>query len=458
MMRIRSNSLRVRAGLTAVMLSVVSLLAMGCSDDDVTPMAGSTTTFEVSIENISDAFVHALAGVFNTPEGMSMPGAIGPGMAYTFRFGAVPGQKLSFATMFVHSNDVFFAPTGAGIALYDTGGMPVSGDVTSQVQLWDAGTEINQEPGLGADQPPRQGAANTGAADANTSVRLLNDGFTYPAVSAVIRVTITPEAGNEFTVRIENVSTGTTLMTSMGDMLAVPMAPGTWVVHTADNPLFVDGMVDSGMGLEALAEDGDPATLGMSKEAQSGLQGPLAPGVWAVHSMTAPLFDAGAVDRGDGLEALAEDGDPAALAAATSGQAGVLSSGVFNTPVGAGGPGPAMPGGAYQFTFTASDGEYLSFATMLVQTNDLFFAPGTMGIPLFNSGTPVQGDVTAQVQLWDAGTEENQFPGAGPDQAPRQAAANTGAADATAMVRLVADAFAYPPTNALVRVTITPMP
>jgi hypothetical protein len=93
-----------------------------------------------------------------------------------------------------------------------------------------------------------------------------------------------------------------------------------------------------------------------------------------------------------------------------------------------------------------------------VQTNDLFFAPATMGIALFNAGTPVQGNVTAQVMLWDAGTEENQFPGVGPDQAPRQAAANTGAVDTTALVRLDSDTYSYPATSALVRVSITPVP
>ena len=137
MLRIRSSLLRSRVGLALGAL-VLSLAAWGCSDDSATNPGATTRTFEVTVENVSDAFVHALAGVFDTPEGMTTPGAIGPGQAYVFRIGAVPGQKLSFATMFVHSNDVFFAPDGAGIALFDMGGAPVSGDVTDQVQLWDA--------------------------------------------------------------------------------------------------------------------------------------------------------------------------------------------------------------------------------------------------------------------------------------------------------------------------------
>jgi hypothetical protein len=48
------------------------------------------------------------------------------------------------------------------------------GDVTSQVILWDAGTELNQEPGIGADQGPRQKGANTGKAE-NGGVRNVKD-------------------------------------------------------------------------------------------------------------------------------------------------------------------------------------------------------------------------------------------------------------------------------------------
>ena len=33
-----------------------------------------------------------------------------------------------------------------------SGTMPVTGNVTSQIDLWDAGTEVNQPPGEGADQ------------------------------------------------------------------------------------------------------------------------------------------------------------------------------------------------------------------------------------------------------------------------------------------------------------------
>lgn len=189
--------------------------------------------------------------------------------------------------------------------------------------------------------------------------------------------------------------------------------------------------------------------------AQSALTTPFAPGVWAVHTAADPLFSVGQADRGDGLEALAEDGDPSALAVAVAGQAGVSASGAFNTPVDATEPGPLPPGGAYEFSVVAVPGDMLSFATMFVQSNDIFYAPDGAGIALFNSdGTPVSGDVTGQVQLWDAGTEVNQEPGVGPDQAPRQTGPDTGP-DEGGVVQIVSDEFTYPSTSATILVTIS---
>ena len=152
--------------------------------------ARSDTTFQVRIENVSEVFAFTTSGIFNTPAGATEPAPIGPGGAYEFKVSATPGAKLSFATMFVPSNDLFYAPDENGIALYSPDGSPISGDVTIQVMLWDAGTEENQEPGIGADQAPRQSGSDTGAPDSNSSLRLVDDGFTYPQVSDIIRVTI----------------------------------------------------------------------------------------------------------------------------------------------------------------------------------------------------------------------------------------------------------------------------
>lgn len=179
----------------------------------------------------------------------------------------------------------------------------------------------------------------------------------------------------------------------------------------------------------------------------------LAPGVFVVHADPAPIFSAGEADRGAGLEALAEDGDPSELAASLEGYMGVSQVGVFNTPSGADTPGPLAPGSTYEFSFTAVPHTYLSFATMFVQSNDLFYAPSEEGVALFDDeGLPISGEITELVFLWDAGTEVNETPFEGPNQAPRQAGANTGE-DENGLVQLVNDGFSYP-ENVLV-VTIS---
>ena len=128
--------------------------------------------------------------VFNTPVGASTPGPITPGAAYEVTVSAMPGDRLSMTIMMGQSNDWFYAPNESGIELFKNGNT-ISGDITSQLVMWDAGTEVDQEPGIGADQGPRQKAPNTGKAE-NGVVRKIQDGKTYSNASKVMRVTITP--------------------------------------------------------------------------------------------------------------------------------------------------------------------------------------------------------------------------------------------------------------------------
>ena len=72
------------------------------------------------------------SGVFNTPDGADSPGVIVPGASYSFAVHAEAGTTLYFATMFVQSNDLFFAP-GEGIELLAADGMPVMGDPSALV-------------------------------------------------------------------------------------------------------------------------------------------------------------------------------------------------------------------------------------------------------------------------------------------------------------------------------------
>ncbi len=435
------------------LIGMTLLLIVAC--DTTTNEPQIEGDFKVTIENIAEAKSYSSSGAFNTPVGASGPAPIFPGEAYEVSFSAAPGSKLSFATMFVQSNDLFYAPDGGGIDLYDSMGDQMVGDITSQIMLWDAGSELNQEPGLGTDQAPRQAGANTGAADTDNTVRLASDDFSnLPAVADVVQVSLSSNGATAFTLRIENVSSSSTLMTSDGGSTAVPLAPGVYVVHSGSDVLFAAGMADYGYGLAAIAEDGDPTDLSSMIAMDTGVTQLYAPGVYVVHESANPLFTADMADRGEGLEDLAEDGDPSSLAAALSASDMYSTSGAFNTPTGAAGPGALAPGASYEFIISAMEGDYLSLATMLVQSNDLFVAPSGMGIALFNDGTAMTGDVTSYLSIWDAGTEVNETPGVGLNQAPRQAGAGAGLDD-MGLVSMVDDMYDYPALSEIIRVTIT---
>ena len=428
------------------------------------------THFKVRIENVSPVYDFIAARGFNRPWNVFQPGPLLPGQTYAFTFDAHPGHRLSFATMFVQSNDLFYAPSDEGIELWTDEGR-TQGDITDRILLWDAGTEINQEPGSGADQPLR-GGNESGEADPDGTVRIATDDFgNLPEVSDVIRVTLDPIGATTFRLAIDNVSGGNTLKTADGVYHPAPLAPGVFVVHTAPYPLFEEGEADYGEGLEALAEDGVISGLVEHVRARTGLTTPLAPGVFVAHKEVGALFREGEA-ASTGIEAMAEDGNPEALSAEVQERFhdGTMSSadnraadhheahrgGVFAIPAGGENPAPIFPGQAYEFMVAAEPGEYLSFATMFVQSNDLFYAPSDTGIALFPNGTPLSGDITSMVMLWDAGTEFNERPGIGFGQAPRQAAPNTGPEEART-VELLDPYFRYPEVEDVIRVTIYPV-
>jgi len=210
-------------------LATALLLYSGCSDSDDLPDAVFT------------------AEVFNTPVGAGAPGPAMAGESYSFSFTAVPGQKLTFATMYITTNDLVFTPIEAGIELYSDG-TALTGDITNRIILVDAGTEVNQVIGAGADQANQQSGPNTGAADENNLVRLY-DGNDAAETEDLIRVVVTNDA-TTFTVTISVLPGATT-----------PIAPGVFAVFTGNNPIFQLGTPDRGQGLEGLAEDGAAAPL-----------------------------------------------------------------------------------------------------------------------------------------------------------------------------------------------------
>ena len=207
-----------------------------------------------------------------------------------------------------------------------------------------------------------------------------------------------------FTIRVENISRGEVLKLSNGKTAPFVSAPVLWAVHTGRaNPLFVGGQPDAGKGLETLAETGNP--------------GPLLKSI--------------------------------------NGADGIVSAGADDHPVGASAGGPIPPGQAYEFEITAEPGQTLSVAWMFGQSNDLFYS-NDRPIALFDAaGKPVDGDMTAQVSLWDAGTEVNEEPGLGPNQGPRQKTPDAGTPEHNAVAH-VRDKFSYPVIGKVLRMNITP--
>jgi hypothetical protein len=203
-----------------------------------------------------------------------------------------------------------------------------------------------------------------------------------------------------FKVRIENVSDKDGLAAADGSKYPFAVSPGLYAVTSSKLELFAAGKKSS-MGLEAQAEDGSPDTLYN----------------WVLDKKLAGSF------------------------------------GVFNKPNGSDMPGPLLPGGVYEFTFDAVEGDKLNLIMMYGQSNDLFYAPA-QAVELFQHRIPLTGDLTNTLELWDAGTEVNEAPGIGADQAPRQKMKNTGA-DENGVAGLVRDGFTYPSTKDVLRVTIT---
>lgn len=90
--------------------------------------------------------------------------------------------------------------------------------------------------------------------------------------------------------------------------------------------------------------------------------------------------------------------------------ANLVESGTFQ---GTGTPPVILPGQTVSFRFSASIGQTVTFSSMYGWSNDLFFAPANSGIALYDQNKkPIEGDVSAQIKLWDNGTRVNQAPGA----------------------------------------------
>jgi hypothetical protein len=381
-------------------------------------------TYTVTVENVSVDYSFFESGVSSIPEGASEAGPAHPGESFKFSFHAGPNHKLSFATMYGLSNDGFYAPDEGGISLY-SGGSPVTGDITSEITLWDAGTQVNQMPGP---SNPHNGADENGVVMKMMDVA---DGYDYGTVATNLMASLSYDGSSLFTLTIEVLDGSTTAI-----------SPVAWVVHyDGQTPIFEEGVADYDKGLEDLAETGNAGQLGQYLAENSGYVSPVAPVLWILHNKKdMPIFTEGTPDYGDGLETLAETGNPGPLYASL--MAAGYETGFQATREGGLGDGPLFPGQMYKFTIEGHVGQSLSFASMLGASNDIFFSTGDEGIKLSNG--VAEKDLTHFIELYDAGTEVNEYPGA-------QTHADT-VEDGN--VRLVDDGLPWPEASQVIKVTI----
>ncbi len=380
--------------------------------------AVTNRTFAVTIRNTVN-YLYAAPFAENAPVG-----ALNGTLTKTFK--AVPGAKLNFATMSAATNDWFFGPRGVGIDLFN-GQTAVTGDITDQVLLWDLGTEEEEAAFIAT----VQSGPNMGNPDDDNTVRIIQED-----VSADIRVELAyDEPNREFTLTITNLQ---------GAGNGIVITPGLVVLHAQNNPLFTLGQPDRGVGLEAIAEDGLPAELndwfnelgtqGTPLRLSSSLT-PLSPSfIYAFNTDRDPWFTQGeAAKASSGLEEIAEDGDRS-VAYNYLKDFGIPTA----LPTEA---GPIMPGGVHTFTIEVPEGQdyKLGFGTMFVQSNDWFISTNNVGLVLFNpDGSAFSGvSESSNTYLYDAGTEDDEPVGFGPNQVMRQTALNTGPADADTSVRRV---------------------
>jgi len=182
----------VSPGLFLVSASGHSLFTVGMPDsglglERIAEEGNVTALFESMKGHVT---AQDMLGVFNTPEGATSPGAARPSAAYTFEVSARPGDRLSFVTMYGMSNDWFFGTSSEGIALFDAMEQPVTGDVSSMLRLYDAGTEFSEELGIGPNTGPQQSAANMGLADTDNKVREVTSSVYSTPVTSHLKLTI----------------------------------------------------------------------------------------------------------------------------------------------------------------------------------------------------------------------------------------------------------------------------
>ncbi|MGG5207366.1 spondin domain-containing protein [Chryseobacterium sp. MIQD13] len=387
------------------LLSVISVLAVSsCSKDDDDDEMAVNDRATITVENVIESKPLTQFGTFMNAG--SSP-VINPGESTSFTFYAGKGQAISFAAMYGNSNDLFFAPSNPGIKLYDNSGNPVTGDVSSQIRLWDNGTRINQTPGPTVTHP----------GEAELVTKNITEITLATPASQLLKAELTHDGGTKFTLKLTNTSGGTANET--------PVSAGIWAVsHISgttllkEDPIFSPGKL-SANGLTDLAETGKTTPLEQYLTGITGSNSALSPVLVVVYNGNDnPVFKTGENDRGQGLKELSQQGNADILAAFLKTKPGVKEVFVLKDPATA----VLLPringndGGKASQVISAQKGDRIALAMMYAQSNDWFIAATNNGV-----AGATRGDISSIMGLFDNGTLESSFPGAHIGSEPAQA-------------------------------------
>ncbi len=185
---------------------------------------------------------------------------------------------------------------------------------------------------------------------------------------------------------------------------------------------------------------------------------PLSHGVWAIYS-AGSLFTLNQPSD-EGTSRIAEDGMTTIKTNDLNISNTIISNGEFVAPGGPDNGAALFSGETSIFTFNAKPGEKLQIESMFVQSNDWFYAFRNGGLQLFVGTTPISGNVTSELLLYDAGTEADEPAGMGTTQKPDQApmGMNIGPDDPINLVKIATEkhpSFVIPPTSSVIKITVT---
>lgn len=175
---------------------------------------------------------------------------INPGQTVSFEIIAVPGEELSIASKLAQSNDVFVS-NDQPVALFDSSDEPLPLiNASASLRLWDAGTEANQSPLQGPDQPPRQSGPDTGAEEG--SLRIFSDSTrAMPRVSQFLDFAVV-QSGGSFDIEVLNITDS-----PIEGISNIPT--GFWALTNEQHRFFESGATATS-SLEDFAEDGNEAS------------------------------------------------------------------------------------------------------------------------------------------------------------------------------------------------------